>query len=330
MILGTDISHWQTNDASNPQHFFDPVIAKEKGVEFAFLRASDGATNDKAFQTFARTFKQAELPFGVYHYARPAGTIYGTALQQADRFWNLIKDTGFTLSPALDLECQGVGLSFTKVFLERIKELSGRTPIIYTSPAFWTGLKDSGNALWAADYPLWIAHYFSSLIFPQYGIPEKVINSTTLPSVPNPWKKKDKMWSIWQFCATGDGEYYGGDYAKHSENKVGLDLDVYHGTLEELLDELGNGTESGEVIQPSEPFPKRVKIISAFLRGRSQPRYFEGISAVIFEKGQILYRTDEEPVYEPASGITWIQVQVPDCPCCGMWISSNPKYIKEI
>ena len=326
MILGNDISHWQTNDAKNPQYFFDPFIAKEKGIEFAYLRSSDGAANDTAFQTFAETFRQAGIPFGAYHYARPAGSVYGTALQQAERFWNLIKDTGFTLAPALDLECDGVGLSFTKVFLERIKELSGMIPVIYTSPSFWTGLKDSNNAIWAIEYPLWLANYFSSLTFPQYGIPNKVIYSTTLPALPDPWKRKGKTWSIWQFCATGDGEYYGGDYAKHGENKVGLDLDVYNGTLEELMNELGNG----EAVEPSEPQPKRVKIICPFLRGRSQPKYFEGTSAVIFEQGQILYRTDEEPVYEPASGITWIQVQIPDCPCCGKWISSNQKYIKEL
>ena len=326
MILGIDISHWQTNDAKSPQHFFDPVIANDRGIEFAFLRSSDGTMDDTAFSTFAETFGRTGIPFGCYHYARPAGSVYGTALQQAERFWNLIKDTGFNIAPALDLECDGIGLSFAKVWLERIKALSGMTPIIYTSPGFWGSLRDSNNAVWAAEYPLWIAHYFSSLAFPQYGIPEKVINSTTLPTVPDPWKKKGKTWSIWQFCATGDGEYYGGDYAKHSENQVGLDLDVYHGTLEELLNELGNGS----LIEPSEPQLKRIKIICPFLRGRSQPRYFEGTSAVIFEQGQILYRTDEKPVYESASGITWIQVQIPDCPCCAKWISSNPKYIREL
>lgn len=333
MILGIDVSHWNTNSWENPKYFFDPFVAKEKGVSFAFIRASDPALHpdtDRAFDTFAKTFAEAGIPYGCYHYARPASNLYGSAVKQAESFWDLIKNKPFTLAPALDLECKEVignnmvGLSFAKAFLERIEELSGMTPIIYTSPGFWTSLRDSANALWAAEYPLWIAHYFSSLKFPQYGIPDAVANSTTLPTVPDPWKKKGKSWTIWQYCATGDGEFYGGDYAKHTD-KVGLDLDVYRGTLEELLAELGNGA----VVQPPEP-PQRVKVICPFLRGRSQPRYFAGTSAVIFEQGQILYRTDEKPVFEPASGITWIQVQVPGCPCCGMWISSNSKYIQEL
>jgi GH25 family lysozyme M1 (1,4-beta-N-acetylmuramidase) len=338
MILGIDISHWQTNDWKNPQYFFDPEVALEKGIEFAFLRASDPSLDpdkDHAFDNFAQTFSDAGLPFGCYHYARPASSLYGSAIQQAENFWKLIENKNFTLAPALDLECteqigdNTVGLSFTKAFLERIKALSGMTPIIYTSPGFWTSLRDYANAIWASEYPLWIAHYFSSLKFPQYGIPDIVANSANLPTVPDPWKKKGKTWSFWQFCATGDGEFYGGDYARYTD-EVGLDLDVYNGTLAELLKELGNGSESGGTSETSDPLPKRVKIISPFLRGRSQPRYFEGTSAVIFEQGQILYRTDEESVFESASGIIWIQVQVPGCPCCGMWISSNSKYIKEL
>ncbi len=83
---------------------------------------------------------------------------------------------------------------------------------------------------------------------------------------------------------------------------------------------------------PPVPEQKRVKIICPFLRGRSQPKYMPGTSQVIFEKGQILYRTEIDPVVENGKDyvIVWIQVEVPNCPCCHVWVSSNAKYVREV
>jgi len=277
LTLLVDISKWQTNDAVSPSYFFDPIQAKEKGVQAAYLRVGYGRILDTAVRHFAESFEAADLPFGFYHYAMPAGSAYGTALQQAEWFADIAMQYKFKLVPMLDLEQSGVGLSYTKVWLERVAELCGCTPGIYTSPGFWTGLKDSGNAIWAAEYPLWIANYFSSLKYPVYDIPEIVANSTTLPVVPDPWKKKGKTWSIWQFCATGDGEFYGGNYAKHTD-EVGLDLDVFNGTYNELMMALGVGEvviDDPIVIDP-EPVeqPKKVRVIVRQSSGSAGWLYF--------------------------------------------------------
>ena len=280
LTLLVDISKWQTNDAESPQHFFDPVIAKEKGIQAAYLRIGYGRTLDTAVENFAESFEDAGLPYGFYHYAMPAGTTYGTALQQAEWFAEIAMLYDYKLVPMLDLEQDGVGLSYTKVWLERVAELCGCVPGIYTSPGFWNGLKDSENAVWAVEYPLWIANYFSSLKWPVYDIPDIVANSTTLPVVPDPWKKKGKTWSIWQFCATGDGEFYGGNYAKHTD-EVGLDLDVFNGTYAELLETLGVGNfdetdpEDPIVVDP-DPVekPKYVRVIARQSNGAAGWLFF--------------------------------------------------------
>lgn len=306
--LIVDISKWQTNDAANPQHFFDPVIAKERGVRAAYLRVGYGRVMDTAVEHFAKTFAAAGLPFGFYHYAMPAGSMYGTAQQQAEWFADIVMQHPFSLVPMLDLEQAGVGLSYTKVWLERVQGLCGCVPGIYTSPGFWGGLRDSGNAVWAADYPLWIAHYFSSLEFPVYDIPDIVANSTTLPTVPDPWKKKGKTWSIWQFCAVGDGEFYGGDYAKHTD-ETGLDLDVFNGTYDELMATLGvEGTiivDPDPVDEPGDLGYGRVMVRVTWLRFRNRPELYDG-DTMIVGLGTVLNVTGEKV---GGDGIDWYPVE---------------------
>jgi len=227
------------------------------------------------------------------------------------------------LPPALDLEQDKVGLSFAKAWLEHIKGLSGRTPIIYTSPNFWNNLRDSANATWAVEYPLWIANYFSALTFPVYDIPDQVANSISLPLVPEPWKKKGKTWTIWQYCATGDGEFYGGNYAKHTD-RTGLDLNVFNGSLEDLY----KFCESGSV-PPQLPQSKYVVITANFLRFRPTPEY-KVSTTLIVERNQIL-EVAGSPVYEGASGIMWLPVKYPIGYAEGIaYISANSNYIREI
>lgn len=249
LTFGIDISFYQASTGLTPRRFFDPVQAKANGVNFAFIKASERMATDNAVETFARTFADAGLLHGFYHFARPAEA-GASALDQANYFWSVIKDyyddLEGTLPPVLDVEKDGVGLSFIKVFLERIYELSGRRPILYTSPSFWDDLSASENALWILDYPLWLANYFTRLTWPVYGIPDVVKNATKMPTLPDPWKKKGYDWKFWQYTAGGDGHYYGGQY--NVQAATGLDLNVYNGSLFDLLTEFN--VESGSSNDP--------------------------------------------------------------------------------
>jgi GH25 family lysozyme M1 (1,4-beta-N-acetylmuramidase) len=330
MISGIDISHYQSDDGVTPKRYFDPNVAKTKDIKFAFLKASelqwDGSKHfykDPAIEVFARSFADAGIPFGCYHFARPS--VYGhNPAQQAEAFWEIIKDFDTSLPPVLDVEKQGVGLSYIKSFMETIKGLSGKTPILYTSPGFWTSLDKHEYAYWVKEYPLWIAQYFSSLYFPTYAIPDNVTNSTTLPRVPAPFDK----WTFWQYAQTGDGEFYGGNYASWT-NETGLDLNVYNGTQEEFEQEFGL------VEAPEPPVEKeyvRIKKFNLFTRSfllfRATPNDYEdnaifalGDGAVLEVAGQVI----EDGEYR------WLPVKYPSRYGDGIgYISAKEKYIELV
>jgi len=302
MIPGIDISMWQTNDADNPQYFFDPKVAETKGVQFAFIKASERMSKDPAVDHFGNSFADTSIPFGFYHFARPSA--YGSnPAQQAEYFWNIIKDHKWTIPPVLDVEKDGVGLSFIKMFMETLEKLlpDGIIPILYSSPGFLGGLQGLEHAHWIKKYPLWAANYFSAHSFPVYHIPDNVINSTTLPVVPKPWD----TWTFWQYAQVGDGEFYGGDYAKHTD-KTGLDMNVFNGDLMEFQEFIGAGE-----VQPPQPSEDYVEIIAeSFLRFRPEPVYNKNIKTLIVEHGEVL-QIAGVAVYEKASGINWLPVLTP-------------------
>ncbi|HAF62830.1 MAG TPA: hypothetical protein DCK95_10980 [Anaerolineaceae bacterium] len=116
-----------------------------------------------------------------------------------------------------------------------------------------------------------------------------------LPEVPT----LPRDWDAWHFWQYGKGWNY------------------FNGDVEDLR-EYAN----------IKPKLKTVTILSNFLRGRARPMYVPGQSEIIFSKGQVLQATESAMVHEAVSGITWIQVEIPSCPCCRMWVSSHPYYVK--
>lgn len=314
MILGCDISVWQTNDAQNPTYFFDPFLAKEKGMEFAFIRASSGSLIDKAVNKVAPRFEQAKLPFGFYHYIFPDISY----ITQADKFLSVVNQYDYQLPLVVDVEQTGVGLDIVRLFCGRVASKTGKKMIIYTRGNVWNEFIGVKNATWALEHDYWVAHYMK-VSFPVYGIPSAVQLTTTYPTQLEPWKSHGKPWTFWQFCASGDGEFYGGDYAKHTD-KVGLDMNVFNGTLEEFNAKFGI-TDIPDVEPEPEPEVQQYRT-KVYLRGRTKPIYLAGESALIFPPDTILDAADEPTVYEYESGITWRQVKI--------WVSNNSAYIEEL
>lgn len=138
------------------------------GMSFAIIKAteSNNYTNPYFADDYADSLA-AGLVHGAYHFARPAYPISSTAMAQAKYFVNQIGavDTPDTLPPVLDLEVTG-GLSradlvtWAQIFLYRVRTLTGRTPMLYTYPSFWTDVLDDPTAF--ARFPLWMASYGSS------------------------------------------------------------------------------------------------------------------------------------------------------------------------
>ena len=133
--------------------------------DFAIVKATEGTSyRNPWFKRDYNGARRAGLVRGSYHFARPAYPLERTARHQANFFVSHLGDvqTSNTLPPALDLESTG-GLSrgalvtWAQLFLLQVRKDTGRTPLIYTYPSFWTDALGDPAAL--ARYPLWMASY---------------------------------------------------------------------------------------------------------------------------------------------------------------------------
>lgn len=293
LTFGVDISLWQTDYAKGPKRFFDPFVAKGKGVQFAFIKASERLGKDPAVDTFARTFAGAGVPHGFYHFARPDVSYR----DQVDFFLKVIEPYQGNLPPVLDLEAPNMGLEFTKAFLGRLAEKTKKLPILYTGAGYWDSFRGSEAATWALEYPLWIASYPLAMeSFPQYGIPLFIYDTTTFPTLPRLWRTNNKPWAIWQYSRTGDGEFYGGNYDPIKQNQVGLDLNAFNGSLDEFYQffDLGHFGEAPDK-------PSSVRVIARQTDGnpgwlffRDSPEFYEG-EVLAAGHGTVLELIDPEP-----------------------------------
>jgi len=266
-----DVSKYQTNDAKNPSRFFDPFVAKEQDIDGTFIRASGGILKDSAVDTFARTFTEAGIPHGFYHYAYPTTTY----ARQVDLFWDIIKDFQQDFPPVMDLEQEGVYLDFTQSFLGRLGEKCGRAPIIYTRAGYWDKLAGSDKANWILKYPLWVANYkYNS--YPVYATPEGIESGAAVPIMPNVWKSTNTPYTFWQYSQSGNGEHYGGNYDPVHVEKVPLDLNVFNGTKETMYARF----EIGEYVPPL-PTEKSVRIVTAALKFRSKAELYPGMCLLV-------------------------------------------------
>jgi lysozyme len=184
-------------DVSYHQGRIDWRRVREAGIEFAFIRVSDGLTfEDPQFQANWSGAKKVGILRGAYQFFRPEES----ARAQADlMIAALARDPG-ELAPVIDVEVTGGRApdklaAAIRTWVERVRARTGREPIVYTSPAFW---RDHVGGADLTSQPLWLAHY-----------------TTECPRIPTPWTR----WTFWQ----------------HSEHgtvpgiKGRVDLDVFQG-----------------------------------------------------------------------------------------------------
>ena len=176
-----DISNWQ-GDLSRYWQLF-----REKCCKAIIIKATEGLAYYSYWKDTAPIVKEQGFLLGSYHYYRQhiqnqEGTwVSCSPTRQAENHFNWLEKCGIKpdLPPALDVEPgnnpQGVGSAGVESCLNRMEQLFGRTPILYSNPSTLTGI---AKPHWI-KFPLWLAHYTSE---------EKV-------SVPKPWVG----WTIWQF-----------------------------------------------------------------------------------------------------------------------------------
>lgn len=243
MLLLFDISRWQIIDD------YDLLAQRTDG---GFIKATEGVFKDNRFLTHWSETKKAGVKRGAYHFWQPGLD----SKQQARFFYDTVLSSGDLgeLLPALDIERPGRGID-VRTCIEEIERLFGRTPLIYTSAYSWGDDRLSGDKTWGRTYPLWIANYITNDFNPDTKEIDLLHWSEDLidrhvkpyikpnkPYLPPTWKNDG--WKIWQVYQIGDGRDWGTRWPDSKQ----IDLDVFDGTLEELLELSGATAEQIEGI----------------------------------------------------------------------------------
>jgi lysozyme len=223
-VFGIDVSHYDGN--------IDWTQIRKQGPAFVYIKATQG---DHLFDdTFKKNWSEIAvlepsanaLYKGAYHFfsaeADPAN--------QADFFIKKIAEVGglkaTDLPPCLDLEWDMIGpngsdkwlkvpaaeiVNRVKIWLDRVEKGTGKRPIIYTNPSWWSAML--GKRPQFEDYVIWTSDY-------SYGDLK-----TDNPHVPS-----GNQVVFWQFTDRGRILFT-------SNGKTGMvDANTYMGDLGKFLD----------------------------------------------------------------------------------------------
>jgi lysozyme len=199
-VQGIDVSYWQGD--------IDWAAARDAGVRFAFIKATEGGDHlDPKFLENWEGAKRAGIARGAYHFVywcRPAH-------EQALWFMLNVPPDPDALPPVLDLEwntasksCPGkvkrdVALAKIKVLLDAMQAYTGKRPIIYTDPVFHREVLRGQFP----EYHFWLRSVAAEPA-EKYG---------------------DRRWAFWQFTTTGSVPGIKGRVDRNSFNGTTSDWD---------------------------------------------------------------------------------------------------------
>ena len=177
---GIDVSHFQGN--------IDWKKAKKDGVQFAWIKATEGTGyTDPKFGANYRGAYKAGVIRGAYHFARPGSSGGGAQAKYFVKHGGAWSADGKTLPGALDLEAGCSGLSQKQMrnwisdFHDTYLAKTGRHVVIYTTASWWKSCTGGWKGL-GKKSPMWVAHW-----------------GVSTPSVPNGWS----TWTAWQYTSGG-------------------------------------------------------------------------------------------------------------------------------
>jgi GH25 family lysozyme M1 (1,4-beta-N-acetylmuramidase)/acylphosphatase len=209
-VEGVDVSYYQGD--------IDWNKARAAGIVFGIARTSDGTGfKDPKFAKNWAGMKAAGVVRGTYQFFRPTQD----PIAQADLMLKMLNDVGGLekgdLPPTLDIEVtDGVSgstiLSRAKAWLDHVEAATGRKPLVYTAPGWWSQFGapsgfDSRSDLWVANW------------------------GVSCPSLPGSWSH----WQFWQWSATGSVPGIPGQ----------VDRDRFNGSLADLLAFAGASSGGG-------------------------------------------------------------------------------------
>ncbi len=181
-------------DASSVQGLLPIQSLDAAGVRFLIHKCQQGNDGkDPYFERNVLSARNAGWRVGAYHFLYPLPHLDPKA--QAEGFFRAseLGTLDGDLPPALDLEWPDPDKGFANwgctpaqvadwgaACAERVTELFGRKPLVYTYPYFMSKLR-AGDVAWLEAYPLWIASYAAK------------------PLIPAPWTD----WAVWQYDGNG-------------------------------------------------------------------------------------------------------------------------------
>ena len=250
-------------DISQYQEGYDASVKKH---DFVFLRATINVSTDKNFAKHAESI--ADVPVrGAYHYlsSYKANSDELFWQEQADYYLDVMSDFDFNLY-ILDFERKNNNPSMrfgagAKKWIDYVAQQSGKVVMLYSNPASYQEYLLPYGQRWMNDYPFWVAQYPYDRAWNE--------RLTEVLSVSGGWEPRlpagHRNWKFWQFSA--DGNQKGPENG--IERKVwhlvppAVDIDVFNGTVQELMEWLSLEDQGGgeinppivepPVVQPEEP-----------------------------------------------------------------------------
>jgi len=145
-------------DVSNHQGKIDWKLVKEKSIDFAYIKATEGGDFiDKSFINNWNEARKHNITTGAYHFF----TLCKPGKEQAKNFISIVPVSKETLPPAIDLEFTGncknnPAINFDdefKIFFNLIKNHYNRNPVVYTTYGFSEkyNLSQYSEILWIRD-----------------------------------------------------------------------------------------------------------------------------------------------------------------------------------
>ena len=153
LVTGIDVSHHQGD--------IEWKKVKESGVDFCFIKATEGSTFlDKKFKKNVVECKKNGILIGSYHFYKAKSN----PNKQFENFSKNVKITDLNFPPVIDLEyhtneClknpknKNEFIKDLKIFEKLVRDYYGVSPIFYTNPKFYDNLlkDDFNNELWICD-----------------------------------------------------------------------------------------------------------------------------------------------------------------------------------
>lgn len=183
MLLGIDISHYQTNVNYGAYDFI--IMKASEGVGYKDPMLDDHYNNIHG-STDGRP--DPNKLYGFYHYARPETG--NTAEAEADYFLSLVGHHAGNAIFALDWEGNSLACStsWALAWMRRVYQKTGVRPVIYLSASELNSGKYADIA--AENYGLWVAHWKAQ----------------------NPKVTSFYTWALWQYEGDPlDKNYFNGD-----------------------------------------------------------------------------------------------------------------------